>query len=258
MLADENALERSLRLAADDPASRPDFYKLLLASTIVVIGNSGQRRPGLVTIAAGDDVAIASWTKDDDTSFVPFFTSLTALQRVLTEETNYLSLPARDFFELTKGATLHLNPSLDHSKEFFPSEVIAILSGGVNQVPSQRVIQEETQVLLGQPKELPERMITALRSHFARRSQIQAAYVCLMHDPSIDEQPHLLVGILADGDFEIVSREAGSVINDTAPDVCDVMRIVVGDTGPSSYFLAECKPFYERSLGGKLRSLFGA
>jgi hypothetical protein len=69
-----------------------------------------------------------------------------------------------------------------------------------------------------------------------------------MHDRSRDEKPHLIVGIEADGDFEKVIRDVGTVAADTAPDgePVDLIRVVRGESGVGQYFLEEVKPFYER------------
>jgi hypothetical protein len=261
MTSSETDLERALRLAATDPAARPDFYKHLLASTVFVLSDGDGKTPGARTFKAGEEVAIANWVKDDDTPIIPFFTSLAALQRAIAAETNYLAMPARSLFEITEGATLVLNPHSDHSKEFLPPEIAALLSGGVNTPLNRRVVQEATQVLLGQPNVQPTVMIAALQSFFATRSNVKAAYVCLMHEPSRDEKPHYLLGILAEGDFESLSRETGSIASDTAPDICDIIQIKPGDTGPSAYFLSEVEPFYERQAApgwsARVRSFLG-
>lgn len=39
MQTEENALEKALRKAADEPADRPEFYRILLESKILVIGS---------------------------------------------------------------------------------------------------------------------------------------------------------------------------------------------------------------------------
>ena len=69
-----------------------------------------------------------------------------------------------------------------------------------------------------------------------------------MHTPAEDEKPHLIVGIEADGDFENVIREAGTVAADSAPEgePVDLIRVVRGQSGMAKYFLEEVKPFYER------------
>lgn len=80
-----------------------------------------------------------------------------------------------------------------------------------------------------------------------------------MHDTSVDSRAHLVVGIEAEGDIDIVMREAGSVAGDTAPDgePVDLCRVSENEQGLSRYFIEETKPFYERRWGTRLRSLFG-
>jgi hypothetical protein len=80
-----------------------------------------------------------------------------------------------------------------------------------------------------------------------------------MHDPSRDAVPHIVVGIEADGNFDEVAREAGTVAGDCtlggAP--VDLVRIVPGDKGLSEHMLNKAKPFYGRRWGGKLKALLG-
>lgn len=258
-MVQEDYLESVLRLAADEPAHRPDFYKLLLNSTIYILGYSDQHWEGVRTIEAGEKISIQNWEKNDGTPIIPFFTSLATLQKSIKNETNYMALPARALFEMTTGATLVLNPASDYRKEFFPNEIEALLTNGINRLPEQRITEKETQVLLGQPKTYPIKMVDSLKALLANRSNAKAAYLVLMHDPARDEKPHLVVGIWAEGDIEKLIREAGAVAGDTSPDgeLVDLVRVVPGEDGLSEYFQREVKPFYERSWGGKLKSLFG-
>ena len=259
MTTEENDLERALRLAANEPASRPDFYRLLVDSEVVVIGNTQRESDGVHNLNAGESVAIQNWQRSDGKQVIPFFTSLDALQRAITEPANYLKMPARTLFEMTKGGTLVLNPTLAYGKEFFPSEIEALLSNAAPYVPESRVIQKQTQVLLGQPRERPSQMIDALTALFEKRSQVKAAFLLLMGDAP-GSKPHLVVGIDADGDVERLLREAGGVAADTAPnrEPVDVHRIQAGDNGLSDHFLKHVGPFYKRSFGAKLRDLIGS
>jgi len=255
---EENELERALRLAADDPAQRPDFYRLLIEAQIYVIGETARPGTGSQDLDKGDRVSIQNWQRPDGSPIIPFFTSLPALQRAISEQVSYLCLPARSLFEMTRGASFLLNPKSDYGKELLPGEIEALLSVGTNSMPQTRVVEKQTQVLLGQPKEYPTEMVAALSRFFSRRPNVKAAYLVLMHDPSVDKRPHLLVGMMATGDFEKVSQEAGSVITGTAPrgEPVDIYRVAENDKGLSSYFLREVKPFYEATLVTKLKGLF--
>jgi len=253
-----NDLERKLMLAADNPANRPEFYKALMASDVYVIGFTDSEGEEIRTIPTGDKLSIVSWEKNDGTPIIPFFTSLEALQRALKEESKYVALPAKSFFEMTLGSFLMLNPASSYGKEFFPDEIHALLETGVNHAPQTRVVQKETKVLLGQPANYPSEMVSALTSLLAKHSAVKAAYLCLMQDPSSSEKPSLVVGFDGDKDLAEAMKEAGSVAADTAPkgDAVDFVVLKKGESGVSNYMLKSVKPFYERTWGAKLRSLF--
>lgn len=255
---DPNPLELALARAATEPAERPEFYRLLLEAEVLILGSMAgdeDRR----TVAAGEKLSIVNWEKKDGTPVIPFFTSLEALRRAIREEQSFLALSARSLFEITQGATLVLNPASEHGKEFLPGEIEALLSGGMNHAAQTRVVQKATQVLLGQPAEYPSTMVSSLTTLLAKHRAVKTAWLCLMHDPSTQERPVLLVGIEGDEGIERAMQEAGAVAADTAPkgQAVDFTRVVRGEDGLSAHFTGSVKPFYERSWGSKLKSWLG-
>jgi hypothetical protein len=258
MQPEENPLESALRLAANDPSHRPAFFAELLSSTVFIIGSSEGSHTSR-TLEAGEKVSIQSWQKTDGTPVIPFFSSLGTLRKAINEESNYLSLPARALFDLTRGATLMLNPKSDYGKEFFPQEIEALLVEGVNRVPEQRVTKKATQVLLGQPANYPNEMLNSLTSYFTKKSKVKAAYLALMHDPAVSEKPSLVIGISTEGNADQIVKEAGVVAGDSAPpgEAVDIMVVTEGETGLSEYFRKSVTPFYERTWGGRLKAFLG-
>lgn len=170
-----------------------------------------------------------------------------------------MMLPARSLFEMTKGSSLVLNPKSDYGKEFFPNEIEALLSEGVNRLPERRVVQKATKVMLGQPANYPSKMVESLTELFSKHDNVKAAYLALMHDPSQDEKPHLVIGLEANGEIDSVVRAAGVVAGDCAPngEPADLMLVKRGESGLSEYFVRDVKPFYERRWGSKLKSFLG-
>jgi hypothetical protein len=260
MQAKENALEKAFRLAADEAAQRPDFYATLLESSVYIFGQGECPGSQAGTIMPGEKLLIEHWVRENGTPVIPFFSSLGALQQATVSACRYMALPARDLFEITRGNMLVLNPQSGLSKEFFPNEIEALLSDGINRLPEQQVLANAAQILFAQPEEYPENMTASLSSLFARRSNVKAAYLVLMQDPGRDEQPHLVVGLEADGDIERLLREAGTVAGDTSPagEPVGLMQLKRGDGNVSDYLLREIKPFYERRWGGRLKALLGA
>lgn len=247
MATDASPLERALRLAATDPAARPDFYRQLLEAEIFVIGESELRPEGAWTAKEGESISLQHWTKPDGTVVLPFFSSLAALQRALDHEVTYYQLPARALLEMTQGATLVLDPRSEYGKEFAPGEIVALLAGGLTRAAEPRVIQEATQVLLAQPGERPEALINGVRAFLDKRPAARRAWLALMTIPTQDPEPHLVIGVEADGDAAALIAEIGSVAADLSTSgPVDLMQVRAGEEGLSQYFLEQVEPFFQR------------
>jgi len=260
-IIEENKLEEILRLAANEPAHRPQFCEILLDSQVFLLGTTGASgTDGEINLEAGSNIQIQHWEKADSSPVIPFFSSLEVLQKSINTEESYLVLPVRSLFEMTQGTTLFLNPKSDYGKEFIPEEVAHLLSIGISQAPSQRVVEKETKVLLGQPSNYPSKMINSLTQLLKKHNNVKKAYLALMHDTSVDEKPHLIVGIEAEGDIEKVMRQAGNVAGDTAPEgePVDLYRVKNNESGVSDYLINQTKPFYEKKWGSKIRSWLGS
>jgi hypothetical protein len=254
---EENTLEQSLELAAKGPARRPEFFKTLLNSMVYVPGSTGAGK-GHIDLEAGSQISIAHWEKQDGTAVIPFFTSLQTLEQSIARGESYLEIPARSLFEMTLGTPLFLEPKSPFGKEFLPEEVQNLLSAEIGRT-TQRTLEKDAHVQLGQPAQYPTKMVNALTQLFAKHRNIKRGFLALMYNVTTDEKPHLVVGIEADGDIELILREASQVARDTAPDGEDVglYRIQEGEQDLSDYFFTQTTPFYQRTLGSKLRSFFG-
>lgn len=256
-MSKQNELEYALERAASDPSSRPNFYRILLESEVFVLGHSDALGEGRAEIPAGAKLSIVHWEKKDGTPVIPFFTSLTALRQSLKDEAGFLGMPARSLFEMVKGKTLVLNPASSHGKEFFSQEIESLLALGLNHSPVQRVIEKPTQVLLGQPSNYPTQMVESIKTLLARHPNVDAAYLCLMQEPTA-QTPSLVVGFSGAGDISRAMAEAGSVAADTAlrGTPVDFVNVVRGEKGMSDYFIRSVKPFYRRTLVTAIKGLF--
>lgn len=257
----QNKLEELLVLAAAEPAHRPAFFKELMDATVFILGQSDELAEERDSVLdAGSNVEIQHWEKADGSSAIPFFSSLEALQLAVTREASFLALPARSLFELTLGATLFLNPNLPYGKEFLPQEVEHMLSGEGHGFVQQRVVEEDTEVLLSQPAEMPVQMIDSLTQLLPKYRHVRRAFLAQIHEAG-EQQPHLLIGLDVDGgDVEDVIRAAGSVASDTLPDErpVDLCLVKEGESGISHYMTQHTTPFYERKWGSFLRDFKGS
>lgn len=238
-------LEEVLKLAATEPAHRPEFFTLLMEASVWVPGESVEQA----------DAELQHWEKEDGTSIIPFFTSEQALQQAVTEEQPFLVMPVRTLFAMTQGETLFLNPKLPVGKEFSPGEISSLLGKEGNALSQQMVLEGGASLLLSEIAEPPAQTIASLTELFAKHKQVRRAWVAHIKEAA-DAKPNLLIGIEADGDIENIIQAAGSVATDTLledepVDICEV----VDNDNISHFFTAHITPFYERRWGSFLRSL---
>ncbi|MFV9668684.1 enhanced serine sensitivity protein SseB [Pantoea sp. ARC607] len=249
-----NRLEEVLKLAATEPAHRPEFFQLLLASDVWVPGESTQQQ-----FDASTPVDLQHWEKEDGSSVIPFFTSEEAMSEAVKGEQAWLRLPVRTLFEITRGETLFLNPRLPSGKEFTASEITHLLAEEGSALTQQTVLEGGTSLLLSEVAEPPAQMIDSLTQLFSKHKQVRRAFIATLREQA-DEAPNLLIGIEADSNIEAIIQAAGSVATDTLPDDApiDICEVRAEERGISHFFTAHITPFYERRWGSFLRDFKGS
>ncbi len=249
----ENRLESLLRLAATEPAHRPEFNKLLLQSPLFVLGEAEQEANDDGLVPEGSNLGLLHWEKEDGSTVIPVFTSLQAMQDSIEADESYLEIPARALFEMTLGEDLVLNPGSEYGKDLMPAELESLLSGSSDHAV-ERVLAQSSEISIGQPEHYPAKLVDSLTTLFSKHDNIAAAYLGLIHDPEHDEQPNLIIGLQGEGDLQAVIQEAGAVAWDTTDDeeVVDFIIIEKGDEGIAEYFLNETEAFYDRHWGARI------
>lgn len=243
-------LEEVLKLAATEPAHRPEFFSLLMAASVWVPGEQKHTDPEPA------EVDLQHWEREDGTSIIPFFTSLTAMEQAVTSAQPFLVMPVRTLFTLTQGETLFLNPKLSSGKEFSPREITRLLDESGNALSQQSVLEGGISLLLSEIAEPPEQVIASLNQLFAKYKQVRRAWVAHIKEAPQD-RPNLLIGIEADSNIENIIQAAGSVATDTLLDdePVDICEVVEDEKGISHFFIAHIMPFYERRWGSFLRDM---
>lgn len=237
-----NPLAQILIEARTDPGRRPAFYHLLLAAEVYVIGKAGDQT-GEKTLQPGSSVHIHHWQTDDGATVIPFFSSVEMLQKTIQKKESYLALNARDLFEMTRGMRLVLDPNQAHAKPFSIEEVAALLDGSLFQQTQSTVVKKETRVMLGQPRELPQAFMDALSSLFKTLPEVKAAYLAMISYEGSQDEPHLVIGVEVDGDYQAVIQQAGFVAGEViGGEVVDFVEI--GSGAISEYLTNSTRPFY--------------
>lgn len=105
----------------------PDFIDQLLASEIYCLATQDKDK----------NVEFRILETPEGDQAIPFFIELETIQNDIGADVEYIALNTRQFFEMTKGATLVLNPTSALSKEFQPEEIKAILE--IDQIDSDNL-----------------------------------------------------------------------------------------------------------------------
>ena len=235
--AAENELEVLLRKATTQPEYRAELYRKLLSEKLTVIGK-----------AAGKDtnISISSWSDGK----IPFFTSAARIYDIgeIKEEVQHFEVKGLDFFTVTKGAVLVLNPYSGYGKEFTPNEVQSMLAGTfLTDAGKELKIEMDTNVLIGQPINYPTDIVNSLKGLFARLHAVNAAYLgwISFSDPTVP--PHYIFGLDVNGDFGTINKEAGFTAQQFLKKGEFVDFIQIDNKGGiSDYFLNQTKPFYKK------------
>ncbi|MFB2555762.1 SseB family protein [Herbiconiux liangxiaofengii] len=220
--ADAAEIEALLAAAANDPTAAPRFVTELLESTVLVPG----------TIAPGPDGSgqvadLADLLDADGSRAQPFYTSEARLQETIAAvpgfQARFIALPCRILWQMTRGATLVLNPHSAHGKMFLPGEIGQLLDGAATLDPI--VIEKETQVLVGRPAHVPPGMEQALADVFGGHPEVEEARLGWKVTPGsaagtgpgpaeAGEQTYLLVVTGAPDARAAVSGDLGRALRD--------------------------------------------
>ncbi|KAB0626589.1 enhanced serine sensitivity protein SseB [Acinetobacter gandensis] len=260
----EEILESLFAKAVHEPAYRPEFLQQLLAANVYCVGHTDRNDTAIDIqerhLSTGSNIQLKSWDDDEYTSVLPFFTSLEKMRLAISEEESFICLPAKTLFEMTFGSRLVLNPqSPDASKDFIPDEIDYLLKGEFGTSPENYLIEEDTEILIGQPADYPTFMVEQLTILFATETDVKAAYLAQMFNQRRDEEPSLLIGLeLNEGLSKEHVQDLHSKISRVAYDsmqeqgLVDLIHMLDDDQeGVVAYLRDETEPFYVRAQGKK-------
>lgn len=240
-------MEQLLKRASSEPAFRAEFYARVLTDKLIVItDNKNQIPEGTSILKENTTVNLVSY----EDGKIPVFTSTDRIfdKGIIKERVNFLAMKGADLFEMTKGATLILNPNSDYGKELLPNEIESLLEGTILTDSAKTLtIKKETPIQIGQPAVYPSEIINSLIKLFSERQNIKAAYLGWIYNPESGEQPHYIFALDAEGDIQSLIEESGYTAKQfLKPDeFVDFIRIDKKG-GISDYFVKSTTPFYKK------------
>ena len=243
----ENELERALVAAVKNPAAAPDFYRLLLESTLLVLGTAEGEEGATqqFTLAPGSRLNLVTSLKDGH-QYLPVFSSLVRMQEFVKQDSKYLSMRGRDLLELTRGAPVILNPASEYGKELTAEQVGQLLNPGQRSGPQRTIVGEA---------DYPMPLVEALTRVFAANPDVEGAWMIQVTFADRAQEPHPLVGIETDNkaDFRKLVETIQHEAETSAPgQVFDVQRIDRHTPNSLTEALLQVPPFYTRGARQKM------
>jgi len=242
-----DALAEKCASARRDPALRPEFYRALWEAELYAVGTTeGSGETGEYHF---------SFFEVEGREVLPFFSSLELFNEVIPEGQQHLIVPAQQLLTgMPEDVVLMLNPCTEAGKEFTSTELKALAAGLLFEAyePLEAEDEEEEQIVLGEPKEVPALLIAGLKRHLPSLPFVKKASVILTFIPSRGRMPFPVVGLELD-------ENAGASYLDLMLDLHVYVRDKVDkelyvefheirhdyDGEIDRYFRKETKPFYE-------------
>lgn len=167
------------------------------------------------------------------------------LQAVLQREVGYIGLNTRNFLEITRGADVLLNPGSDYGRAFVATEIAGLLDGSFREPAESYVIRRGTEISIGRPGRYPRELVGALKRLFAKRKNVERAWLVHIYIPGCGEPGHTLIALEVTSDYQAVAADAGLVARAVAvPDPPVDFMQVSGEQGRD--YVRAGKLFYRR------------
>ncbi|MBV9993235.1 MAG: SseB family protein [Alphaproteobacteria bacterium] len=112
----ENPLEEALLRGTRSPMARREFFRMLLVSDLVVVGQKSE--DGRLKIVSSER---------DGRKYVSAFTSAARLKNHVHKTVNTLTMNGRMLLERTRGVTVLINPSEEYPAELTPELIAEML-----------------------------------------------------------------------------------------------------------------------------------
>ena len=180
---------------ADIAGAEQAFYQALLEATVYA------HVP--VEPAPPDRIRFNQFIRPDNGQTVlPFFSDRDQAEVAAAGKVAIVAMAGRRLFELTRGATLMLNPNRDRLT-FYPPEIGALLEGRPLGVFTQETLEAEEQVGVCPPSVPTDALVLALRGLYEREPSVRAGYLVEVHrGPDQSDVSLLLTLVVAKGNNE--------------------------------------------------------
>ncbi|RUL66825.1 hypothetical protein EKH79_03170 [Dyella dinghuensis] len=247
------SLEHLMARAIADQREESAFFQALLDATIYAHIPMTDR-----VDVQSDKIRFVQFHRPDNGQLtLPFFTDLTKARFAAQSNVQVIALTGRVFLELTRGATVMLDPN-DNGCTLYPEEVEVLLRTGQVAAIQPFTVEEASAPLVGPSKESPAWLIDALILSLAKLPFVEVAYLGgVFSRTEVPEQAGLL--IVLGGERAHAERAVHAVLTALQPLAAmheempiDMTHFDPAENIPAWITRVGLQPFYERAWGARL------
>lgn len=169
----ETGLSRLMRRAFDDKHAEPAFFRALLKATVYAHAPRYDR---------GNRLRLIQFTLPTSKLVLPFFSEYDQAAASAGASARIVAMTGRQLLELTRGATLALNPN-SISCLLYPEEIAALLDRDEVAI-IERVQLEEPTWQVCAAKAAPQWLTDLLTALYAKLAYVHAAHLAELYTPS--------------------------------------------------------------------------
>ena len=227
-------LQSLLTTVRNNPLTEPQFFEALLDATVYAHVPVHQV-PGRLRF-------IQFIRPDNGQTVLPFFSDQAKAQFASSDDVSIIAMDARQLFELTRGATLMLDPNDDRAV-LYPEEISALLSGKpLVAFGMEKLVEPET-VGVRAPTVPVEALTSTLMAYCETEPGVTAAYIVEVLRGKDYKDASLLVAIAARGQVtERVNRISMQRIQPLLSELALPLLMTVIDPDEGS------TPFYQKAI----------
>lgn len=238
-------LDTLMQCALADKTAEPVFFRALLEATVYAhtprTGHNGHLR------------LIKFPLPENGRMVLPFFSDEAQARAAAGSTATIVMLTGRQLFEITRGATLMLNPN-STSCTLYPEEIAALLDQDEVAIVEQVEVREPKPMEFREPDPLPTWLTDPLIVLYAQLPSVQEAYLVEVRTPD-DPDPERVGLLIVLGVPSVETERAVRATITAIQALCRIRAVAVDLTAfipgapPDWIRDAVLAPFYVRSLG---------
>ena len=206
---------------------------------------------GIVTLKKDTIMQFASVTGEEGTSWLPAFTDWAEFEKVyeknvwsgnivIYDDLLALSEKMEGIVINCKGISLRINEKNKKMIEEYTNEKNNSNASSV----SEHVVEKDTKIMLGVPKEYPSKMIEAIKEYMKKQKSIKKAYLRLMIK---DNEKSYLIIVDFDGNKEDLFK---GIADAALPYLNGMFIDMIGMDDWARDAIKDTDPFYKKKLFG--------